>query len=193
MSASSTSQILTPVAGLKVGNVLPLQDACHSLSIKICGQVESGSRLCLTADTLIHNTRKVTGTARPNASDCLAPCRTLPAAAELAILCGAPLTLVCLISWTLAGWGSGRAGIPSVTPFSIIPFRAILGQHSDCSAYPTVSTLPLVFYKNVELLPPRTGVEGSPTPPLSNIKGPYLSGTLSFCSTLETSCSMYHI
>lgn len=36
LSASSTSQIFTPVAGLKVGNVLPLQDLCHSLLIKIC-------------------------------------------------------------------------------------------------------------------------------------------------------------
>lgn len=38
LSASSTSQILTPVAGLKVGNVLPLLDVCHSLLIKICGK-----------------------------------------------------------------------------------------------------------------------------------------------------------
>lgn len=36
LSASSTSQILTPVAGLRVGNVLPLVDVSHSLLIKIC-------------------------------------------------------------------------------------------------------------------------------------------------------------
>lgn len=35
-SASSTSQILMPVAGLKVGNILPLVDGSHLLSIKIC-------------------------------------------------------------------------------------------------------------------------------------------------------------
>lgn len=37
LSASSTSQILTPVAGLNVGNVFPLLDVCHSLSMKIWG------------------------------------------------------------------------------------------------------------------------------------------------------------
>lgn len=38
LSASSTSQILMPVAGLKVANVFPLLDVCHSLLIKICGK-----------------------------------------------------------------------------------------------------------------------------------------------------------
>lgn len=33
-----------------------------------------------------------------------------------------------LISWTLIGWGKGKAGIPSATPLSVVPFCAILGQ-----------------------------------------------------------------
>lgn len=40
-SASSTSQILQPVAGLKVGNVLLLLDGTHLLSMKIYGKMFS--------------------------------------------------------------------------------------------------------------------------------------------------------
>lgn len=42
LSPSSTSQILTPVAGLIVGNFFPLIDVCHSLLIKIYNK-NSGS------------------------------------------------------------------------------------------------------------------------------------------------------
>lgn len=46
LSASSMSQILTPVAGLNVGNVFPLTEMCHSLLIKICNTcVQSDDRL----------------------------------------------------------------------------------------------------------------------------------------------------
>lgn len=45
LSASSTSQILTPVAGLTVGNVLPLQEGSHSLLMKIC--VKHSDSKCL--------------------------------------------------------------------------------------------------------------------------------------------------
>lgn len=39
------------------------------------------------------------------------------------------LTMVCLISWTLTGLGKVKAdGVSSATPFSVVPFCAILGQ-----------------------------------------------------------------
>lgn len=152
MSASSTSQILMPVAGLKVGNVLPLVDGSHLLSIKICSR-QTSKQTNKWINAYVH--------AHSRGAKSLA-----------AVHLGSSYLSVSDI------WDFHRQRKRMSLDLLNNPIRccSILGHFLSAvqsrSASSACSAHRLAFYNNVEFLPPHITVKENSTPPLSTVKLP---------------------
>lgn len=147
-SASSTSQILQPVAGLKVGKVFLRLDRTHLLSMKICGN-----------ESVYGSLQEISGLSRllhgpPSCSRWT-------------------LTLLPWCIW-YPGLGQAEEEAKPGSPHSFrsllfhsVPFLGSRSSRVCLLALCPLSTYSLVFYNNVESAPPRPGVGKPNSTPLT--------------------------